>query len=441
MFSISKKGAGAVVAFAVVLGGIALAPAQAAPKVLTIWADETRGPNLIQLFGALEDQDEGDFVDGYVIDVKPQANFDALKAALDNATSASGPDIVLGPNDWVATGAKNGKLAALTLPATIKKDFTANQLGDLSYKGKLYGVPLDVNNVAMVRNEGVPSSAVATFGAMVNYFQANKEAQGLTAGLCVLGGGTSWGGLGVWSALGLQPYRMSNGKVDTKLSKATATVAASGDPVSGSFVNNLKALVLEPSGNRWVSNGFWAPWDGAPGTTMANCEADFKAGKVPFAILGNWQKGMLSTAIEGTLQPVPGITAGTYGNAFGSVSGALLTSFANGKGNLAAAKSLLNYFGSRAGQRDYQKIENRPHANAKAAKFGSVFQKGMARAAGQASIPQIGSILNGTGGNAWWDLPGDFWWNVTGDPGVDLTTKTKSLSAILKANVVAGSKF
>ena len=47
MFSISKKGAGAVVAFAVVLGGIALAPAQAAPKVLTIWADETRGPHLI----------------------------------------------------------------------------------------------------------------------------------------------------------------------------------------------------------------------------------------------------------------------------------------------------------------------------------------------------------------------------------------------------------
>jgi len=440
MFSISKKGAGAIAAFAVVLGGIALAPAQAAPKVLTIWADETRGPHLIELFGAVEDQDEGDFVDGYVIDVKPQANFDALKAALDNATSASGPDIVLGPNDWVPTGAKNGKLAAFTLPSTIKKDFTANQLGDLSYKGKLYGVPLDVNNVAMVRNTGVPSSAVATFGAMVNYFKANKSSQGLTAGLCILGGGTSWGGLGVWSALGLQPYRMKAGKVDTTLSKV-GKPAASGDPVSADFVNNLKALVLEPSGSRWVSNGFFAPWDGAPGTTMANCEADFKAGKVPFAILGNWQKGLLSSSIEATLQPVPGVTAGTYGNAFGSVSGALLTSFANTKGNLAAAKSLLNYFGSRAGQRDYQKIENRPHANAKAAKFGSVFQKGMARAAGTASIPQIGSILNGTGGNAWWDLPGDFWWNVTGDPGVNLETKTNSLSAILKANIVAGSKF
>jgi len=438
MFSISKKGAGAIAAFAVVLGGVALAPAQAAPKVLTIWADETRGPNLIQLFGTLEEQEEGDFVPGYVIDVKPQASFDALKAALDNATAASGPDIVLGPNDWVPTGAKNGKLAAFTLPSTIRADFTANQLGDLSYKGKLYGVPLDVNNVAMVRNVGVP--APATFGAMVNYFKANKDAEGYVAGLCILGGGTAWGGLSVYSAMGLQPYRMKAGKVDTTLSKA-GKPATSGDPVSASFVNNLKTFLLEPSGDRWVSNGFYAPWDGAPGTTLTNCEADFKAGKVPYAILGNWQKDLLPSNIVSTIQSVPGVTAGTFGNAFGSVSGALLTSFANTKGNLAAAKSLLNFFGSRAGQRDYQKIENRPHANSKAARFGTTFQRGMARAAGTASIPQIGSILNGTGGNSWWGLAGDFWWNITGDPGKNLETTTAQLNALLKANIVAGSKF
>ena len=438
MFSISKKGAGAIAAFAVVLGGVALAPAQAAPKVLTIWADETRGPNLIQLFGTLEEQEEGDFVPGYVIDVKPQASFDALKAALDNATAASGPDIVLGPNDWVPTGAKNGKLAAFTLPATIKADFTSNQLGDLSYKGKLYGVPLDVNNVAMVRNTGVPKPN--TFGDMVDYFKENKASKDLTAGLCILGGGTSWGGLSVYSAMGLQPYRMKAGKVDTTLSKA-GKPATSGDPVSASFVNNLKTYLLEPSGNRWVSNGFYAPWDGAPGTTMANCEADFKAGKVPYAILGNWQKDLLSNELNATIQSVPGVTAGTFGNAFGSVSGALLTSFANTKGNLAAAKSLLNFFGSRSGQRDYQKIENRPHANAKAARFGSTFQKGMARAAGTASIPQIGSILNGTGGNSWWGLAGDYWWNITGDPGKDLVATTNSLNTMLKDNIVAGSKF
>ena len=434
MFSTNKKRAAMLAVFAVALGGVALAPAHAEVKTLTVWADETRGPHLIELFGAVADQDAGDFVDGYVIDVKTQTNFDALKAALDNATSASGPDVVLGPNDWVASGVKNGKLAALTLPAAIKADFTANQLGDLSYKGKLYGVPLDVNNVAMVRNAGVPKAAAATFGAMVDYYKANKVSQGLTAGLCIIGGGTSWGGMSVYSALGMQPYRMKSGKVDTTLSKP-GKAAASGDPISANFINNLKTYVLEPNGDNWQSNGFYAPWDGGG----VSCEADFKAGKVPFGILGNWQPDFTTTAIVATAQPVPGITAGTYGSAFGSVSGALLTSFAAPKGNLAAAKSLLNYFGSRAGQRDYQKIEKRPHANAKASKFGNSFQKAFANAAGLASVPQIGAILNGTGGNSWWDLAGNYWYRIANN-GENITTTTANLSALLKANIVAGTK-
>jgi arabinogalactan oligomer/maltooligosaccharide transport system substrate-binding protein len=438
MFSISKKGAGAIAAFAVVLGGVALAPAQAETKTLVIWADDNRGPHLIEVFGTVADQDPGDYISGYVIDVRPQGNFDALKTAWDNSTAASGPDIIYGANDWVPTGAKNGKLAAFTLPSNLKGDFTANQLGDLSYKGKLYGVPLDVNNVAMVRNVGVPKPN--TFGDMVTYFQNNKVANGLTAGLCILGGGTSWGGMSVYSALGLQPYRMKAGKIDTTLSKP-GKAAASGDPVSASFLNNLKATVLSATADGWTSNGFYAPWDGAISADF-NCDTDFRAGKVPYAIMGNWQKNdaVATSAVVATLQPVPGMTAGTFGNAFGSVSGALLTSYANTHGNLAAAKSLLNYIGSRGGQREYQKIEGRPAANGFAAKYGTAFQKGFARSAALASIPQIGSILNGTGGNAWWDLAGNYWYRIAMN-NENLTTTTNNLSALLKANIVAGSKF
>lgn len=436
MFSISKKGAGAIAAFAVVLGGIALAPAQAATKTLVIWADDHRGPNLIQVFGALEDQDPGDFIPGYVIDVKPQGNFDALKTAWDNSTAASGPDIIYGANDWVSTGAKNGKLAAFTLPSTLKSDFTANQLGDLSYKGKLYGVPLDVNNVAMVYNPATGATKPATFGAMVDFYLNNKDSKGFTAGLCILGGGTSWGGMSVYSALGLQPYRMKAGKIDTTLSKP-GKAPASGDPISASFVNNLKAYVLKANGSGWTSNGFYAPWD----TADVNCTNDFKANKIPFAIMGNWQSGDgFASNIIATLQPVPGITAGTYGNAFGSVSGALLTSYANTHGNLAAAKSLLNYIGSRAGQREYQKIELRPAANGFAAKYGTPFQKGFAKSAALASVPQVGSILNGTGGNSWWDLAGNYWYRIAMN-NEDLTLTTNNLSTLLKANIVAGANF
>jgi len=433
MFSTNKKRAAMVAVLGLAIGGVALAPAHAATKTLTIWADETRGPHLIQLFGTLDDQDAGDFVDGYVIDVKTQTSFDALKAALDNATDASGPDIVLGPNDWVSTGVKNGKLASFTLPAAIKADYTANQLGDLSVAGKLYGVPLDVNNVAMVRNTGVAKPA--TFGAMVDYYTAHKTSDELTAGLCILGGGTSWGGMSVYSALGMQPYRMTSaGKVSTVLSKP-GKAATAGDPISASFVQNLKTYLLTPDGANWTTNGFYSPWDGGG----VSCESDFKAGKVPYAILGNWQGDLVSSAISATAQPVPGITAGTYGSAFGSVSGALLTSFANKHGNLAAAKSLLNYFGSRAGQRDYQKIEKRPHANAKAAKFGTPFQKAFANAANLASIPQVGAILNGTGGNSWWDLAGNYWYRVANN-GENITTTTANLNTLLKANIVAGTK-
>ena len=68
------------------------------------------------------------------------------------------------------------------------------------------------------------------------------------------------------------------------------------------------------------------------------------------------------------------------------------------------------------------------------------FQKAFANAAGLASVPQIGAILNGTGGNSWWDLAGNYWYRITMN-NEDLVTTTNNLSALLKANVVAGSKF
>lgn len=432
MFSISKKGAGAVAAFAVLLGGVALAPAQAADKVITIWADETRGPNLIEVFGTLDDQDVGDFIPGYKIKVVASANFDALKASFDTATVASGPDIVYGANDWVAAGAQNGKLAAFTLPSTIKSDFTANQLGDLSYKGKLYGVPLDVNNTAMVYNPATGATKPAKFGDMVDFYLSNRTAKGFTGGLCILGGGTSWGGMAIYSALGLQPYRMTSGKVDTKLSKP-GKAAASGDPISAAFLQNMKTYALEPDGANWKSNGFLQFWGD-------NCSQDFKDGKIPFGIIGNWQKTEYTAPVVATIQPIPGVVAGTYGSAFGSVSGALLTSFANAHGNLAASKALLNYVASRGGQKEYQKIEGRPAANGFAAKYGTPFQKGMAKSAALASIPQVGNILKGTGGNSWWDLAGNYWYRVAIN-GENLTTTTNNLNVLLKANIVAGANF
>lgn len=189
----------AVLAFSAT--GFAVTTAHAANEIV-VWADETRGPNLASVIKA-----KGDWVPGYTIKIVTYSSFDALKDAFDKATGTSGPDIVVGGNDWVPTAAKSGKLAPVTLTASQKARFNQTQFFDLSYKGKLYGVPVDINNVAMIYNTKLVSSAPSTFGEMVDYYKANKTAKGLKAGLCIAGGGMSWGAHSVFSALGADAYR------------------------------------------------------------------------------------------------------------------------------------------------------------------------------------------------------------------------------------------
>ena len=86
-----------------------VAPSASAATEIVVWADENRGPNLTKVLEA-----KGDWVSGYTVKVVTFSSFDALKTAVDNATDLTGPDIIVGANDWVATGANNGKLAPIT---------------------------------------------------------------------------------------------------------------------------------------------------------------------------------------------------------------------------------------------------------------------------------------------------------------------------------------
>jgi len=380
MFSI-KKVAGISVALGLVVAGAVSVPADArskvAPKILTIWADESRSANLTKAIGTVAQQAAGEYVSGYKVNVVGYSGFDALKTAIDSATQASGPDIILGANDWVPTLAKNGSLAQFTLSSSAAKNFTANQLGDLSYNGKLYGVPLDINNVAMLTNDDL-TTVPTSFGEMVSYYKANKTKEGLTRGLCVAGGGMSWGAAGILSALGGSPYAMASGKAKT--TGAPFTVKT--------FADNVKAQLLNVDG---TPNGFFTDSD-------ANCKQDFIDGKVPYAVIGNWEwKSYVEEGFDmNKLSCVPGVKVGSCGAGFGSVSGALLTSFAAAAGDDNAAKSFLNdFFGSASGAMSYQKYEQRPPANKAAAAIASPALKGFGTAASKASIPQLGTFLNG----------------------------------------------
>jgi arabinogalactan oligomer/maltooligosaccharide transport system substrate-binding protein len=406
------------VAVAAVLGaGAFIAPAQAVDKEILVWADETRGPNLTKVFDA-----KPDWVAGYKVVVRTFSSFDALKTAVDNATDLTGPDIIVGANDWVPTGAKNGKLAPITLSNSVKNRFTANNLFDLSYKGNLYGVPLDINNVAMIYNTKLVKSAPKSFGEMVDYYNANKSKANLVAGLCIAGGGMSWGAHSVLSALGGNAYVLKNGKVVT-----------TGNPVPAEFAANVKKYLLAKNGK---GNGFFPASD-------AGCKDNFLAGKVPFAVIGNWEwKDYVFKGFKMNLMPVPGVKAGTYGNMFGSVSGAMLTTYAAKRGVEAGAKDLLTkFFASTEGSIRYQSVELRPPAEKGAQQADlTAAQVGFGKAGSAAGIPQIGAILNGTAGSAsYWDLLPAFWTAVLTE-GKNPAAEAKKLNDFFKKNIEAGVK-
>jgi len=406
------------VAASTLLGAL---PASANDKVITVWADETRGPNLEKTLGTVASQAGGEWVAGYKVKVVTFSSFDALKTAVDNVTK-DGPDIIVGGNDWVATGAANGKLAPYVPSAAVRRNFTGNQWFDLTAKGKIYGVPVDVNNVAMLVNTKLTGKRPTSFGEMVDFYLKNKTSKGLVAGLCVAGGGMSWGAHSMLSALGGGAYPIRNAVVDTRQNPVPATVAT-----------NIEKFLLNADGS---SNGFFPASD-------TGCKDNFLAGKVPYAIIGNWEwkdydaKGFSMN----NLMAVPGVTKGRFGAAFGSVSAAMLTSFAEKNGNDAAAKSLLtNFFASEKGQVAYQKFEQRPPANKADAAKSSAAQKGFGSAAAAASVPQIGAILNGSAGNpSYWDLLPAFWTDVLVKkvkPGIAVS----KLNAQFKKNIVNGMK-
>ncbi len=407
--------AGAIAAAALTASVLVVAPAQASTQVV-VWADETRGPNLVKTLAA-----KSDWVSGVTIKVVPFSSFDALKDAFDKATATSGPDIVVGANDWVPTAAKSGKLAPLSLTSSQKANFSSTQFYDLSYKGKLYGVPLDINNVAMIFNTKLVSSAPKTFGDMVDYYTANKAGKSLTAGLCVAGGGMSWGAHSVFSALGAQPYFFNE---DGRINKSARFKA-------DAFGNNVKKYLLDKNGK---SNGFFPATD-------TGCKDNFLAGKVPFAVIGNWEwKDYVDKGFTMNLMPVPGVEAGKPGKMYASVSGAMLTTFAATHGVAAQAKSVLvDFFGSAAGAAAYQKFELRPPAQKGAQSDAGVTaaQKGFGSAASQAGIPQVGAPLNtNKGGANYWDSAPAYWTAVLTN-GKDAVVEARKLSTIWHKNLLS----
>jgi maltose/maltodextrin transport system substrate-binding protein len=404
---------GAIAAAALAVSALAVPSAFAAKKSIVIWADETKGPALLKLV-----KDMGKTVPGYTVDVKSFASYTALQDAWDKATSATGPDLLLGDGAFATKGAKAGNIQSLIISSATRQAFSKGAFEALSVNGRIYGIPTDVDTTGMIYNTAMFATAPKTIGEIYDYYIKNKAT--LTNGVCSFNG--SWGAHPMLTALGGGAWGYNkNGTADF------STVVFN----SPTFKANAKKFLVGADGK---TNGFFS-YDG--------CDTAFKAGKTPVALVGAWNmSGIEATSVKFAWGSLPGTTAGTFGKQWGGVSGVYLTSYATTHGVKTGANQLLNkFFASEAGQLSFNEAQKdqRPLAHISAAAKTKDKNAAGVGASSVNSIRQInGALGDKTGGSDWYAVLGDAMTDIFAGKNIDETLDKGA--AVLKKNFANHAK-
>ena len=144
------------------------APGSAAPTAastadagsLTIWVDETR----IDTFTEIGKEFTAE--SGVALDVVQKPNSDLKDDFVAQAPSGQGPDLVVGANDWTGDLVSNGLVAPIELGDALG-DIADGAKSGFTLDGQLYGVPYAVENLGLVRNNGIVKDTPATFDEVV----------------------------------------------------------------------------------------------------------------------------------------------------------------------------------------------------------------------------------------------------------------------------------
>ncbi|MBC7099045.1 extracellular solute-binding protein, partial [Candidatus Bipolaricaulota bacterium] len=145
---------GIAVVSVLVLGMLGLA---SEPGKLIVWCDETRAPALTEAAQK--------FTVAYGVPVEVvEVPFSDIRGNLAvTAPTGEGPDIIIGPHDWIGELIYNGLLEPLVLPADLLAQFDPASLEAFSWAGELYGLPYATECVALIYNKDLVPEPPATF--------------------------------------------------------------------------------------------------------------------------------------------------------------------------------------------------------------------------------------------------------------------------------------
>lgn len=281
---------------------------------LTIWADELRADALTDIGQAFQDET------GVAVEIV-QKNFDDIRPEfLAAAPTGEGPDIIVGAHDWTGELVTSGVVAPVDLGATAS-EFSEVAVNAFSYDGSNFGVPYGIENIALVRNDGMTDAEPTTWDELV---AAGEEAGGQYPLLLQQ---DAEGG----DAYHMYPFQTSFG----------APVFETDE--SGSYIPEL-AL----GGAEGEAFAEWLAENGANGTGSldVNISGDvakeaFSNGESAFMITGPWNIVDFNAAgLEVSVLPVPS-AGGETASPFVGVQGFFVN--AQSENQLVANTFLLNY--------------------------------------------------------------------------------------------------
>jgi arabinogalactan oligomer/maltooligosaccharide transport system substrate-binding protein len=313
-------------------------------------------------------------------------DFGKIQDDLKNVAPANAPDVIVGAHDWTGALAANGSVVTIFPTKSVKKQFPAYALNAMSYGGKEYGMPTQLENVGLVVNTGLVK-VPKTWKQLESEALAFKRKAAGRIAIAVPQGANG-------DAYHMYPFFSGLGGYVFGVTKSGALNASKLGVANKVFLKNASLI------DRWNREGLIDSK-----VDYGQAKNAFLDKKAAFWITGPWEtESLQKSGIKFRIIQVPKIKFRAV--PFLGVQGFFVTKFAAGHSVGTLAKDLVaNYMAKAGPQYDLAIANSRFPANKAAGKrvHDSVLsQFGKAGAGGvpMPNIPEMGSVWSELAG-AW----------------------------------------
>ncbi|MBD7996610.1 maltose ABC transporter substrate-binding protein [Arthrobacter sp. Sa2CUA1] len=136
---------------------------------LTMWVDAERSPALTDVAARFK-EDTGIEVKLVTKDFQ-QVSDDFIT----QVPSGKGPDLIVGPHDWLGKFVQNGVVAPIELGDKAGQ-FQDTAVQAMTYEGNTYGVPYSIENIGLLRNTDLAPEPAATMDEVIANGKAAVDA-------------------------------------------------------------------------------------------------------------------------------------------------------------------------------------------------------------------------------------------------------------------------